>query len=161
MEIFMTSIRLQCLLVWSSTRLQHKLSDMSQITEFPKCFMPWAVYFTALLWNITSGNFCLSVMVIPGRFSYEVRWACSLGILLSVFECVVQSVESSTNDPFALTGCSIWCVELLRREIQRQHPGSKINAILIDFFLYDTVKDQEAKGDSALIPHHRTRSIWY
>lgn len=77
------------------------------------------------------------------------------------FECVVQSVESSTNDPFALTGCSIWCVELLRREIQRQHPGSKINAILIDFFLYDTVKDQEAKDDSALIPHHRTRSIWY
>lgn len=100
-------------------------------------------------------------MVIPGKFSFEVRWACSLGILPSVFDCVIQSFENVTNDYFALTGCSIWCVELLRREIQRQHPGSKINAILIDFFLYDTVKDQEAKADSALIPHHRTRSIWY
>ena len=70
------------------------------------------------------------------------------------------------------TGCSIWCVELLRREIQRQHPDSKINSVLIDFFLYDSLKDREVKakakgggddGDasSSLIPHHRTRSIWY
>lgn len=68
-----------------------------------------------------------------------------------------------------LRGCSIWAVELLRREIRRrqqeQQPQKEkarvvVNAILIDFFLYDTIKDREAKADS-LIPHHRTRCIWY
>lgn len=58
-------------------------------------------------------------------------------------------------------GCSIWCVEMIRREIMRQHPEAKVNAILIDFFLYDTMKEREKDGDEKLIPHHRTRSIWY
>lgn len=57
-------------------------------------------------------------------------------------------------------GCSIWCVELIRREILRQHPDAKVNAILIDFFLYDTMKEMEAAGKKTM-PHHRTRSIWY
>ena len=57
-------------------------------------------------------------------------------------------------------GCSIWCVELIRREILRQHPEAKVNAILIDFFLYDTMKEMEAAGRESM-PHHRTRSIWY
>lgn len=35
-----------------------------------------------------------------------------------------------------------------------------INAILIDFFLYDTMKELE-NGGQETIPHHRTRSIWY
>ena len=35
-----------------------------------------------------------------------------------------------------------------------------VNAILIDFFLYDTMKDLEREGKEG-IPHHRTRSIWY
>ena len=35
-----------------------------------------------------------------------------------------------------------------------------INAILIDFFLYDTMKNLEAEHNES-IPHHRTRSIWY
>jgi hypothetical protein len=35
-----------------------------------------------------------------------------------------------------------------------------INAILIDFFLYDTMKNLEAEHNET-IPHHRTRSIWY
>jgi hypothetical protein len=64
----------------------------------------------------------------------------------------------STIDIFA--GCSIWCVELIRREILRKHPDAKVNAILIDFFLYDTMKEQELAGLER-IPHHRTRSIWY
>lgn len=64
---------------------------------------------------------------------------------------------------FQLTNCeacSIWCVELIRREIKRNHPEVEINAILIDFFLYDLMKELEAKGQET-IPHHRTRSIWY
>ena len=59
-----------------------------------------------------------------------------------------------------LIACSIWGVELIRREIKRQHPESHINAILIDFFLYDTMKEMEKEGKES-IPHHRTRSIWY
>jgi hypothetical protein len=58
------------------------------------------------------------------------------------------------------SGCSIWCVELIRREILRRNPDAKVNAILIDFFLYDTMKDKEKTGKEE-IPHHRTRSIWY
>jgi hypothetical protein len=58
------------------------------------------------------------------------------------------------------TACSIWCVELIRREIKRNHPEADLNAILLDFFLYDTIKEIEAAGQES-IPHHRTRSIWY
>ncbi|MCJ1462863.1 hypothetical protein MMC07_001466 [Pseudocyphellaria aurata] len=77
-------------------------------------------------------------------------------------------IESGHNWEIQLRGCSIWCVELLRREILRQHPESTLNAILIDFFLYDTIKEEQERilagkkqGQRDLIPHHRTRSIWY
>lgn len=90
-----------------------------------------------------------------------------------------------------LRGTSIWCVELIKREIEKRHPEVKaagksdktddieneapeavtdfdekphktygINAILIDFFLYDTMKNLEAEHNEG-IPHHRSRSIWY
>ena len=59
-----------------------------------------------------------------------------------------------------LRGCSIWAVEMIRREIERSHPEVKPNAILIDFFLYDLAKQRE-KLQSLSTPHHRTRSIWY
>ncbi|QIW98852.1 hypothetical protein AMS68_004370 [Peltaster fructicola] len=56
-------------------------------------------------------------------------------------------------------GCAIWATELLRREICR-HPGTQsVNAVLIDFLLYDLAKELEFTKDS--IPHHRTRSINY
>jgi hypothetical protein len=63
-----------------------------------------------------------------------------------------------------IRGCSIWCVELIRREILARHPEaeSKVNAILIDFFLYDTCKEMEKGGElEESLPHHRTRSIFY
>ncbi|OJD27940.1 hypothetical protein ACJ73_00668 [Blastomyces percursus] len=126
-----------------------------------------------------------------------------------------------------LRGTSIWCIELIRREIEKQHakmarPGAYaeltpqaitvsgsavasgsvsvrgaggegdvgdeekkqlaekgdgedgeddeeeedeayplgVNAVLIDFLLYDTIKEMEGEGKET-IPHHRTRSIWY
>jgi len=92
-----------------------------------------------------------------------------------------------------LRGTSIWCVELIKREIEKRHPEVKsagkkgshlesdesdhvegreeptdekprktygINAILIDFFLYDTMKSLEEEQNES-VPHHRTRSIWY
>lgn len=44
--------------------------------------------------------------------------------------------------------------------MMRRHPEAKVNAILIDFFLYDKMKELEKAGQEQ-IPHHRTRSIWY
>ncbi|KAL4863980.1 hypothetical protein BDV12DRAFT_176812 [Aspergillus spectabilis] len=138
-----------------------------------------------------------------------------------------HEIPSGSNREIELRATSIWCVELIRREIERQHPELKsaktngrpisngnphpelqsngfshsngpsrkpsqngngchtgihknghdqkhsrhnstskprtpteINAILIDFFLYDTMKELENDGRET-IPHHRTRSIWY
>lgn len=116
----------------------------------------------------------------------------------------LKPIPNGTAWEVELRGTSIWCVELIKREIEKRHPevttkknvrrstqanrnsdgGEKIdekkfttqkrpkqnsihelhvsgiNAILIDFFLYDTVKAMEQEGRE-LIPHHRTRSIWY
>ncbi|KAL4921441.1 hypothetical protein BDW62DRAFT_174692 [Aspergillus aurantiobrunneus] len=138
-----------------------------------------------------------------------------------------EDIPSGSNWEIELRATSIWCIELIRREIERQHPevksaktnsqplsngnphangdslsnghskepsqdgdvcqkdtqiqptghfrrhsrhssasnarpgrGVSINAILIDFFLYDTIKELEKDGLET-IPHHRTRSIWY
>ncbi|RCI14418.1 hypothetical protein L249_6189 [Ophiocordyceps polyrhachis-furcata BCC 54312] len=71
-----------------------------------------------------------------------------------------RPLESGGSWEVQLRACSIWCVELMRREMSRLHPKARVNAILIDFFLYDTMQEVEAQGQEAL-PHHRTRSIWY
>ncbi|KAK1147761.1 hypothetical protein N8T08_000274 [Aspergillus melleus] len=118
-------------------------------------------------------------------------------------------IPSGSTWEVELRATSIWCVELIRREIELRHPEAKellvpapvhvsksdgpsqyletpdmkaeqekcstqkrrqksvheikgpgLNAILIDFFLYDTMKELESDGQES-IPHHRTRSIWY
>ncbi|KAL2195951.1 hypothetical protein P885DRAFT_78878 [Corynascus similis CBS 632.67] len=71
-----------------------------------------------------------------------------------------QNLPQGGSWEMQLRACSIWCVELLRREIVKKHPGTHINAILLDFFLYDTIKEMEKAGTES-VPHHRTRSIWY
>lgn len=74
-----------------------------------------------------------------------------------------RMIEHGSEWEMQLRACSIWCVELIRREIIRQNPEEargKVNAVLIDFLLYDDVKELEAEGRER-IPHHRTRSIWY
>ena len=72
----------------------------------------------------------------------------------------LKLIEKNHPWEVQLRGCSIWCVELIRQEIIRHNPDARVNAILIDFFLYDTVKEKEAQ-DMELLPHHRTRTIWY
>lgn len=111
----------------------------------------------------------------------------------------LKPIPSGSTWEIELRGTSIWCVELIRREIEKRHPEVKdagrkgvtsseentpqdseaeienaeektkaekpvktygINAILIDFFLYDTMKNLEQEHNES-IPHHRTRSIWY
>ncbi|KAG6029058.1 hypothetical protein E4U41_000483 [Claviceps citrina] len=71
-----------------------------------------------------------------------------------------KMLKSGGRWEMQLRACSIWCVELIRREILRRHPDTEVNAILIDFFLYDRMKELEAAGKEPF-PHHRTRSIWY
>lgn len=111
----------------------------------------------------------------------------------------LKPIPSGSTWEIELRGTSIWCVELIKREIEKRHPEVKdagrkgvtsseentpqdseaenedaeektkaekpaktygINAILIDFFLYDTMKNLEQEHNES-IPHHRTRSIWY
>lgn len=99
-------------------------------------------------------------------------------------ESRLHRTHSSEREPQAdygsvsISGCSIWAVELLRREILSLHPETHVNAVLLDFFLYDLAKEREANGefrlavvvekdatrlkhDPATSPHHRTRSIYY
>lgn len=73
-----------------------------------------------------------------------------------------QEIESGDNWEIELRGCSIWAVELIRRQILRDYPDANVNSVLVDTFLYDTLKEKEAAGEMIeMIPHHRTRSIWY
>jgi len=76
----------------------------------------------------------------------------------------LEEIKPGETHEIEIRGCSIWCVELIRRQIVWEHPEAegKVNAVLIDFFLYDTCKEQERAGREAeMLPHHRTRSIWY
>jgi len=71
-----------------------------------------------------------------------------------------KAIEAGSQLEIQLRGNSIWAVQLLLKQILHAHPKAKINSILLDFFLYDTMKELEAQGRET-IPHHRTRSIWY
>jgi hypothetical protein len=80
-----------------------------------------------------------------------------------------KQIEPHHRWEVELRGCSIWAVEMLRREILKQFPEGGdgkvgLNAILLDFFLYDLAKEREAaaleKGEE-LGECHRTRSIRY
>lgn len=113
----------------------------------------------------------------------------------------LEPIEGGSTREIEIRGTSIWCIEMIRQEIERLQSESElqsansspqseaaggeaddiekvsavavrsplenprgrrtyINAILIDFFLYDSMKELEMEGQEA-IPHHRTRSIWY
>jgi len=80
----------------------------------------------------------------------------------------LEEIKPGENLEIEIRGCSIWAVELLKRELIKQHPEAKdkVNSILIDFLMYDTCKEREAAAEKAgtkddMLPHHRTRSIWY
>lgn len=82
----------------------------------------------------------------------------------------LEEIPSGDRCEIELRGNCIWAVELVRRQMVKDHPEMgeegdrkvRINSILIDFLLYDTLKEKEKAGETrAMIPHHRTRSIWY
>ena len=94
-----------------------------------------------------------------------------------------EEIESGDSLEIEIRGCSIWCVELIMREIERkfgpevatwkeEKEGREVNAVLIDYLLYDVAKekekevsdkidDEQGEGHGMNLPHHRTRSIWY
>jgi hypothetical protein len=73
----------------------------------------------------------------------------------------LEEIPSGSAWEVQIRGCSIWCVELMRREIRRLDSNAQVNAILIDFFLYDSAKTLITAEAEADMPHHRTRSVWY
>ena len=65
-----------------------------------------------------------------------------------------------------IRGCSIWAVERICEELRRmqketicENDGIVINAILVDFFLWDYTKAREDEIGEFLM--HKTRSIFY
>lgn len=58
-----------------------------------------------------------------------------------------------------LRGCSIQAVEGIVRAIRARSPECRVNAILVDFYLWDLA--QELKGRLERTPFHRTRSVYY
>ncbi|RCH88667.1 hypothetical protein CU098_009156 [Rhizopus stolonifer] len=65
---------------------------------------------------------------------------------------------SGSNDEVEIRGNSIWVVELVRERISKIDPSLKINAILIDFYVWDMAKEIQ---DQMTVPTHCTRSCFY
>ncbi|KAI9836445.1 MAG: hypothetical protein M1819_001477 [Sarea resinae] len=96
-----------------------------------------------------------------------------------------QPIPHDHSWEIQIRGCTIHAVTLLLRCIRQAHPDGRLNAVLLDFFLYDTMKEREravleagAEAEAGAgagaggkvdvdvdvdggMPHHRTRSIWY
>ncbi|KAG5457850.1 MAG: hypothetical protein BJ554DRAFT_2038 [Olpidium bornovanus] len=61
---------------------------------------------------------------------------------------------------------TIWAVEMIRRAVVRQQCAEgdnteEVNAILLDFFIWDFAKNPENAQQMEAIPIHRTRSVYY
>jgi len=59
-----------------------------------------------------------------------------------------EELKAGENWELQLRGCSIWAVEMIRRQIVQDHPEaeSEVNAVLLDFLLYDLAKEFESTG---------------
>lgn len=60
----------------------------------------------------------------------------------------LEALEAGHSWEVQLRGCSIWAVELMRRQIVSDHPeaADAVHAVLLDFLLYDLAKESEASG---------------
>ncbi|KAG5361806.1 UPF0553 protein [Yarrowia sp. C11] len=74
----------------------------------------------------------------------------------------LKMLESGDPREVELRACSIWAVELVRREMVKRDVDTEVNAILIDFFLWDTAKKNQQKDYKGVsVQCHRTRSCYY
>src|SRR5579859_7905511 len=78
--------------------------------------------------------------------------------LISLLESGVP-LEAGGRLEIEIRGCSIWCVELLKREIRREW-GRDINAVLLDFWLWDQAQLVKKEGGFK-VAFHRTRGVFY
>jgi hypothetical protein len=60
----------------------------------------------------------------------------------------MEELKAGESWELQLRGCSIWAVEMIRRQIVQDHPEaeSEVNAVLLDFLLYDLAKEFESTG---------------
>ena len=60
----------------------------------------------------------------------------------------MEELKAGDSWELQLRGCSIWAVEMIRRQIVQDHPEaeSEVNAVLLDFLLYDLAKEFESTG---------------
>ncbi|EPX71430.1 uncharacterized protein SOCG_01648 [Schizosaccharomyces octosporus yFS286] len=97
----------------------------------------------------------------------QILWQLGCLDYSSEFESRLRKSELiAHNDPMEIEmrGCSIWAVELVRQAANRKN----LNAIMIDFFLWDMAKEWQATGYSphqeralSSVPSIRVRSIYY
>jgi hypothetical protein len=75
----------------------------------------------------------------------------------------LELIPSGDPMEIELRACSIWAVELIVNELKNLHPPRTINAVLVDFYLWDTAKElqQQFNGIGNQVPCHRTRSVFY
>lgn len=80
-----------------------------------------------------------------------------------------EYLPSGSDDEIEIRGCSIHSVEVIVDEIRNleslvasrnEKRIDRINAILVDFYLWDTAKEQEAEN-TRQVECHRTRSVYY
>uniref|UniRef100_G1N3L3 Queuosine 5'-phosphate N-glycosylase/hydrolase n=1 Tax=Meleagris gallopavo TaxID=9103 RepID=G1N3L3_MELGA len=72
---------------------------------------------------------------------------------------------SGDREEVEIRGCSIWCCMLICRHLlelyekKGQDMRDQINAVLLDYYLWDYARDH--REDMKDIPFHRVRSIYY
>uniref|UniRef100_A0A8D0GCM1 Queuosine 5'-phosphate N-glycosylase/hydrolase n=1 Tax=Sphenodon punctatus TaxID=8508 RepID=A0A8D0GCM1_SPHPU len=73
--------------------------------------------------------------------------------------------QSGGKQEVEIRGCSIWCCELICSRLlelfkkKGQNMSEKINAVLLDYYLWDYARDH--RKDMKGIPFHRVRCIYY
>ena len=84
---------------------------------------------------------------------------CNLGVLkysppLDTRIRRLEALDAGHSWEVQLRGCSIWAVELMRRQIASDHAEAAegMHAVLLDFLLYDLAKEVEAAGE--WLPSH-------
>ena len=77
-------------------------------------------------------------------------------------------LASGSELEISLRALSIVCVEELRaalvrrlREAGRDPEAQRVNAVTLDFWLWNEAKRREKAGEGQHVEHHRVRSIWY
>eukprot|EP00033_Pygsuia_biforma_P001897 GCRY01002118.1.p1 GENE.GCRY01002118.1~~GCRY01002118.1.p1 ORF type:complete len:338 (-),score=66.53 GCRY01002118.1:220-1233(-) len=68
-------------------------------------------------------------------------------------------LPSGSREELEIRGCSVWGVELVLEKLKQKGlaPSQRVNAVLVDFFLWDYAKQHNLSH----IPIHHTRSIFY